>query len=338
MRRSPAWEGQLIRFFQSFARSLLLRLPISASGDHSADVTKLAPARNTVEVGSWWRIHQDSGFNVRLWSQVALLAILLSALYGPVMISLVRQWVQDPSYSYGFFVPLFVALWCGMHRESWLRHPLCPSNSGLLVIATALVLLVIGVLGAEVFLQRISLVILLGGLTAYFAGWRMLRALVAPLLFLLLMIPLPAIVFNEVAFPLQLLASRFSGCLLGALHVPVVREGNVIILPSITLDIAEACSGIRSLMSLITLAIFYGSLAEPRNWMRSIIALVAVPIAVTANALRIVGAALFGYYLGPRFAEGFFHSFSGWLVFVLALTALVLLHRLSSRLIWKAPV
>jgi exosortase len=274
-----------------------------------------------------------------MYLQFALLALLLSSLYYSVVLGLVRQWTQDPSYSYGFFVPLFSVLWCWMHRDLWTGRRICPSNSGLIAIVSALALLVVGTLGAEVFLQRISLILLLGGLIAYFAGWGLLRSFLAPWLFLFLMVPLPAIVFNEVAFPLQLLASRLSTSCLEVFHIPVLREGNVIILPSITLDVAEACSGIRSLMSLITLAIFYGSLAERRNWMRWILAVVAVPMAVAANALRIVGAALFGYYWGPRFAEGFFHSFSGWLMFVLALVLLVLLHKFSSRLLpWRAPL
>lgn len=315
----------LIRFLRSCKPFSLSRLCMFLSGDAATHLSELPHTRKTVKPYA-------AMLNWRLPLQLILLTAAFTALYYPVVVSLVRQWMQDPNYSYGFFVPLFSALWCWMHRDAWMRCAIFPSNSGLIVIAMALALLVIGMLGAEVFLQRISLIMLLGGLVAYFAGWKMLRGVLAPILFLFLMVPLPAIIFNEVAFPLQLLASRLSAFCLSSLHVPVVCEGNVIILPSITLDIAEACSGIRSLMSLATLAIIYGSFAERRNWMRWVLAILAVPIAVMANALRIVGAAIFGYYWGPRFAEGFFHSFSGWLVFVLALSLLILLHKLGLRL------
>jgi exosortase len=288
---------------------------------------------NDVHVGGTsWEMLRISARNAHLCWQFGLLAVLLSALYHPVVVGLFKQWLEDPSYSHAFSVPIFSVLWCWMHRDVWTTRPICPSNSGIILILAALALLIVGTLGAEIFLPRVSLVVLLAGFIAYFAGWQMLRALLAPVLILFLMVPLPAIVFNEVAFPLQLLASSWSAFLLELLRVPVLREGNVMVLPSMSLDVAEACSGIRSLLSLITLAVFYGSIAERRNWLRWTLVAVAVPIAVAANALRIVGAAVLGYYLGPRFAEGFFHLFSGWLIFILALGLLVLLHKLGSRL------
>jgi exosortase len=146
------------------------------------------------------------------------------------------------------------------------------------------------------------------------------------------MIPLPVIVFNQIAFPLQTLASHLASSILTIMHVPVVREGNVISLPSITLNVVEACSGIRSLMSLATLALMYGLVAERRNWIRILLVLFAIPAAVGANALRIVGAALLGEYAGPQYAEGFFHAFSGWLIFVLTMGLLVGLHAAGSRM------
>ena len=147
------------------------------------------------------------------------------------------------------------------------------------------------------------------------------------------MIPLPVIVFNQIAFPLQTLASHLASSVLTIMHVPVVREGNVISLPSITLNVVEACSGIRSLMSLATLALMYGLVAERRNWMRVLLVLFAIPAAVGANALRIVGAALLGQYAGPQYADGFFHAFSGWLIFVLTMALLVGLHAAGSRIV-----
>ncbi len=267
-----------------------------------------------------------------LYFQGALLLILVGALYFQVLLNLFRQWFADPNYSHGIFVPLFSALWCWNRRQTWTQNPVRPSYYGLVLIVGALGMLIVGTLGAELFLTRISFVVLLGGLAAYFAGWQLLGALLAPWLVLFLMVPIPVIVFNEIAFPLQLFASRIASSLLELLQVPVLREGNVIVLPSMSLDVVEACSGIRSLMSLITLAVFYGLLAERRHWMRWLLVVLSIPVALAANATRIVGAALLGQYMGPQFAEGFFHAFSGWLIFALALGLLIVFHKVGSRL------
>ena len=146
------------------------------------------------------------------------------------------------------------------------------------------------------------------------------------------MIPLPAIVFNQIAFPLQFQASRLASGLLGVAGVPVLREGNIIQLPSLTLDVVEACSGIRSLVSLITLAIFYGYAFEPRNIRRTILVIAAVPIAVIANGVRIMVSGLLGQYWSPDKAEGFFHAFSGWLIFVVSLVMLLAFHAVMNRI------
>jgi exosortase len=142
------------------------------------------------------------------------------------------------------------------------------------------------------------------------------------------MIPIPAIIFSQITFPLQILASKLAAWLLPLLGVPVLREGNIINLPAMPLEVAQACSGIRSLMSLTTLAIIYGYLLEPRVSLRVVLALASVPIAIAANAFRIVGTGLIVQYWDPEKAEGFFHLFSGWLVFVASLLMLFALHRL----------
>jgi exosortase len=149
-----------------------------------------------------------------------------------------------------------------------------------------------------------------------------------PILVLLLAIPFPAIVFNQITFPLQLLASRLASMILPLLGVPVLQEGNVIQLPVMKLEVAEACSGIRSLMSLFTLAVFYGYFLERGTKRRVILALASIPIAVAANVARIVGTGLCVQYWDPVKALGFFHEFSGWVMFVISLICLYMIHRL----------
>jgi exosortase len=187
-------------------------------------------------------------------------------------------------------------------------------------------ILTLGVLGAENFLSRVSLLVVLAGLVVQFRGWSSFRVLLFPWAVLFLMIPLPAIIFNEVSLPLQFLASRLGSSLLTLVGVPVLREGNVLQMSSLTLDVAEACSGLRFLISLITIAVIYGYLKEPSFVRRVWIVLAAIPVAIGANGMRIMGSGIIGEYWSPEKAEGFFHTFSGLVVFAISLLLLVLLH------------
>lgn len=264
---------------------------------------------------------------VSLW-QIAILSLLSLWLYGPILARLVAQWWHDPNFSHGFFVPLFSAFVVWQERKRLSQLSLHPSWSGLGIMILALSILIIGQMGAEIFMARFSMLLLLTGLIVLFLGWNFLRVLFFPLAFLVMMIPIPALVFNQITFPLQLLASRVAAGVLPLLGVPVLREGNVIVLPSMPLEVADACSGIRSLMSLGTLAVIYGYLMDRRVLVRVVLALASVPIAVVANSLRIVGTGLLVQYWDPDKAEGFFHAGWGWIIFVISLVALYLLHRL----------
>lgn len=263
------------------------------------------------------------------WQLLTLLG-LAGLLYAPILLRLVRQWGTDPNFSHGFFVPAFAAFVVWQERSRLAAIRAAPSSWGLLIILVSLCTLILGVFGAELFLSRVSLLILLTGLIVFFLGWEFLRAVLFPLLFLVLMVPIPAIVFSQITFPLQILASELSASVLPFFGVPVFREGNVINLPAMPLEVAEACSGIRSLLSLTTLAIMYGYLLEKRVAIRVALALASIPIAVAANALRIVGTGLLVQYWDPDKAEGFFHAFSGWLIFVVSLLMLFALHRVLS--------
>jgi exosortase len=264
---------------------------------------------------------------VPVW-QVAVLSGIILWLYRSILIHLVGQWWHDPNFSHGFFVPLFSALVIWQERQKFSDLPLRPSWSGLAIAAFGMCILVVGQMGAELFLSRFSLLILLAGLVVLFCGWIYFRALMFPWAFLILMIPVPTVVFNQITFPLQLLASRVSGLILPLLGVPVLREGNVINLPAMALEVAEACSGIRSLMSLVALAIIYGYLMEKRLWVRWILAFASVPIAVAANSVRIIGTGLLVQYWDPEKAEGYFHASWGWIIFVISLLMLYALHGL----------
>jgi exosortase len=266
---------------------------------------------------------QDAHF---AWGAV-LIGILIMAVYYRVLAKLVTDWWQIPDFSHGFLVPIFAAYLVWADRKALRNIKVAPSWSGVAVVALGLVVLLLGVYGAELFLSRISLVILLAGLVLSFGGWQLLKQLRFPLLVLVLAIPIPAIIFNEITFPLQILATKLASALLQLFDVPVLREGNVIQLSVMKLEVAEACSGIRSLVSLFTLAIFYGYFLEKSPLRRTVLAVASIPIAIAANAVRIFGTGLCVQYWDPDKAMGFFHEFSGWVMFLVSLGCLFIVHR-----------
>lgn len=261
------------------------------------------------------------------WVPFAVIAALLIALYVRVGIKLVVDWYNIADYSHGFLVPFFSLFLLWDKRKEIAATPVRQSWAGVPLVALGLVVLIFGIYGVDLFTSRISFVILLSGLIWTFFGSAMLRELKFPVLVLLLAIPFPAIIFNQITFPLQLLASRLASAILPLLGVPVLQEGNVIQLPVMRLEVAEACSGIRSLMSLFTLAVFYGYFLEKTTGRRVILALASIPIAVAANVARIVGTGLCVQYWDPSKALGFFHEFSGWVMFLVSLACLYLVHR-----------
>jgi len=266
---------------------------------------------------------------------VLILVALIVAIYWGVGIKLVQDWYANPDFSHGFLVPPFAAYLIWTKRDALRRTPIHQSWGGVWLVVAAIFMLFLGVYGAELFLSRISFVMLLAGLIWTMAGRPFLRELRFPLLVLLLAIPFPQVVYNQITFPLQIFASKLASAALPVFGVPVMRDGNIIQLPSMQLEVAEACSGIRSLMSLFTAAIFYGYFLEPKVSKRVILAIAALPIAVLANGVRILGTGLAVQYWDPQKALGFFHEFSGWLIFVFSLICLYLLHvamNLMSRL------
>ena len=268
-----------------------------------------------------------SRVQIRVFAQLVLIAGGLAIAYRNVVPQLVQSWSYDPNYSHGYLIVPIAAYLGWERRHRFLSAPSRSTNWGLAVIAGSLLVLATGVLGVELFLTRVSLLGTIAGIVLYFFGWQRLRVMAFPLAFLLLMIPLPAIAFNQISFPLQLVASQFGEILVRAAGLDVARDGNVIVLENITLQVAEACSGIRSLVSLLTLGIVFANVADTRTWMRIAIAASTIPVAIGTNGLRIAGTAVASHYYGAAAAEGFFHEFSGWVLFGLAVAATVLVHR-----------
>lgn len=250
------------------------------------------------------------------WEASAIVAwattgVALAILYHAVIAHLVVQWWDDPNQSHGFLVPLVAGFMAWERRERLAAAGASASSWGLVLMGAGVGMLVLGELAAELFLQRVSLLVTLAGAIAHLLGRGALRGLAIPLLFLALMIPPPAIVFNAVVLPLQGVAARLATVMLGALGVPVLREGNLIVLATTTLEVAEACSGIRSLTTLLALAATLAYLARPGPWRAAAIIVSAVPVAVLANAARVAGTGALAARYGPEAALGFLYTFSG---------------------------
>jgi exosortase len=272
----------------------------------------------------------------QIWKPLLLAATVLFVYWG-VLARLGRFWWEDENYSHGLLIPFIVGyiLWTERERLARIEHRprLLWGATG---VAAALLALWAGTAGAELFVQRTSLVLLLACLAVYFRGWRLLRAVAVPLLLFTLAIPIPAIIFNKIAFPLQLFASRCAVWAMRLADIPVLREGNVIELYPLgstttkRLEVVEACSGIRSLMTLVTLAVVFAYFTSPPPassggrrsrygmWRAALIVVAAMPIAIITNAARVSGTGMLARYYGTQVADGFFHEFSGWVIYIVA--------------------
>jgi exosortase len=267
-----------------------------------------------------------------IYTQGGILFLLAAWLYAPLALRLASQWWKDPNYTHGFFVPVFSLFLIWERRANLAALRIKPAWSGLVILLFALTSLILGAITSGFFLYRISVLLFIAGVVVFLAGWKHLAAISFPLAFVVLMIP-SSTLLEQITFPLQIIASKIASFLLMLAGVPAVREGNIIFLPTARLEVAEACSGIRSLFSLLTLTIVYGYLVETRIGTRVLLAFMAVPISVFANALRITFTGLVVDNWGVERAEGTVHLLSGWLVFAASLTLLFLLHRLV-QVLW----
>lgn len=267
-----------------------------------------------------------------IYWQAGILSLLAVWLYAPLGLRLAKQWWQDPNATHGFFVPIFslFLLWEGRAKLAALR--LKPSWVGLVMLVCGLLALALGTISSEFFLTRISFLLFVAGVVVFLAGWKHLAAISFPLAFLVLMIP-SATVLGQITFPLQILASKAASFVLTAVGVSAVREGNIILLPNARLEVAEACSGVRSLFSLITLTVIYGYLVETKTMVRILLVLIAVPVSVLANALRIAVTAVVVDFWGVQGAQGTLHLLSGWVIFAGSLGLIFLFHRLSKMVL-----
>jgi exosortase len=295
---------------------------------------KIAPAvksrgngRSNVSNETWEKNPSEAVLGKITWLTALSLGTLVVIMYAPVFASLARQWWNDPNYGHGFFVPVFAGYILWSERARWRALPFRPNNFGFAIMLFAIGLRILGMLGAELFMTRLSLLILLSGLVMFLAGSEVLRSISFPIGYLLFMIPLPAIVYYQMTLPLQLWASRLAATGLVALGIHTVRQGNLLFLPNCTLNVVEACSGIRSLLSLLAAVVAYGYLAEASVWKRIALAAASIPIAIAINGLRLVATGALSYFFGPSVDSGMVHLALGLCSFTLAFLSILVVHK-----------
>ena len=239
----------------------------------------------------------------------------IGILYYSVFQTLIYDWTNDPDFSHGFLIPFISLYLVWQLAEELERLPVAPRNFGILVIIDELVLLIIGNLAAEYFTQRVSFLIIVSGIILFLLGRQHLKLLAFPIVFLIFMIPIPSILLLKITFPMQLFAAKVATAALQLLDVPVLREGNVIHLVENTLEVERACSGIRSLISLLAIGTVLAYFITRVNWQRAVVILSCFPIAIATNAFRVTMTGVLANYYGMKMAEGFFHGFSGMVLY-----------------------
>jgi exosortase len=264
------------------------------------------------------------------WALAGWFGLLLVVCYAPILRALIYAWIHNEDMGHGFFVPVVAGFIVWQRRGELLALKPEPTWWGISLVVAGGLCLVLATLGAEVFLARLSFIITLTGMVWMLGGPPFLRKLAFPLVLLLFMMPIPTVLYTRITFPLQLFASRVAEGAFTVFSIPVLRNGNVLELPSQQLSVVEACSGIRSLLSLTFLALVYGYFFERKNWIRIALFFSTVPIAIAANAGRVTLTGLLSL-INPAYTEGAVHETMGMVTFFLALLLLMGFHQVLLR-------
>lgn len=275
--------------------------------------------------------NSSNPYRTRLLNSAIIVACLV-LLYFSVLQGLVSDWLHLPDFSHGFLIPI-VSFYFVYERRKELSALNRSSNwIGLALLLFGIVLLLLGNLATEYFTMRFSILVVLGGIILFLLGKEFFKTLLFPLVFLIFMIPIPSVLMDRITFPMQLFASKVAAKSLYLIGIPALREGNVILLANTSLEVAEACSGIRSLISLLALSVVFAYFSQKTTLKRVLLILSTFPIAIIANAARVTGTGILAHYYGDGVAQGFFHGFSGWILFVVAFVCLFLLGAMLSRM------
>jgi exosortase len=265
--------------------------------------------------------------------KISILFVLWFAIFYPVYLALIEAWfgLENSDNSYGILVPFISLYFIWVKKEQLKQTEAAKSSSGLVILAASLFIYLISFAGGVVFMQRLMMVSSLIGLVLYICGKEIYRILAFPLLFLFFMVPIPESVVNIVSFPLQTYATIISSKIIQWCGIPVYREGHMLYFTQTQLEVAEACSGIRSISALLMLSVIFMHQCENSRARKAIIILSSIVIAFIANILRVSGTGILAHFFGARVARGFLHEFSGMTVFAIGLLLLFAVYKLLNQ-------
>ena len=271
-----------------------------------------------------------NGFQLksRIFSYIQLLILISSflILFNHTIIELVKDWSTNANYSHGFLVPFISAYMIWRKKKELISLPLTPNNWGLFIIVMGMMMHIVGNIGAELFIMRSAIIFTILGLAIYFTGAKITKKIIIPIAYLTFMIPLPAIIWNKIAFPLQIFASNIAEMVIQLLGIPILREGNILYLTNTILEVADACSGLRSLITLLALSAAFAYISGHSKIKKWILLISAIPIAILVNIIRLILTASLADHFSAKIAQGFLHEFSGLVIYILALIMLGSLH------------
>ncbi len=265
------------------------------------------------------------------WVKLAWFGTLIFACYLPILKSLVGQWATNEDMSHGFFVPIIAAFIVWRRREELMETRPEPSLWGLALVVWGALQMFVGVLGTELFTSRTAFILTLIGIVWTLGGKPFLKKLAFPLLLLFLMVPIPAVIYNQITFPLQIIASKSAEWALDVMNIPVFREGNILDVAGHNLSVIEACSGIRSLLTLTFLSLVYGHFFEKHIWVRVALFLSVIPVAILVNSSRVTITGVLTA-VKPALAEGFFHEATGLFLFFADFVILIVLQQFFAQI------